>query len=104
MRHRDRRPVLPDDSAAALDRLSRLLRCVERGARSGIFVYVYLTRDAYPGWTSLAVLLLLIGGFVMIAVGVTGLYSGRSSSRSRAARSSSWTRSSEHGPARVEVG
>jgi polyisoprenyl-phosphate glycosyltransferase len=41
------------------------------------FVYQYLTRVTYPGWTSLAVLLLLIGGFIMIAVGLTGLYLGK---------------------------
>ena len=46
-------------------------------ALAGAFVYVYLTRVAYPGWTSLAVLVLLIGGFVMIAVGLTGLYLGK---------------------------
>ena len=30
-----------------------------------------------PGWTSLAVLLLLIGGFIIISVGLTGLYLGK---------------------------
>lgn len=30
-----------------------------------------------PGWTSLAVLLLLIGGFIIISTGVTGLYIGK---------------------------
>jgi dolichol-phosphate mannosyltransferase len=40
------------------------------------FVYSYLTANAYPGWTSLAVLLLLIGGFIIISLGVTGLYVG----------------------------
>ena len=44
---------------------------------AGVFVYVYLTQTAYPGWTSLSVLLLLIGGFIMIAVGLTGLYLGK---------------------------
>lgn len=46
-------------------------------ALAGFFVYVYLTRVAYPGWTSLSVLLLLIGGFVLISVGLTGLYLGK---------------------------
>jgi polyisoprenyl-phosphate glycosyltransferase len=31
----------------------------------------------YPGWTSVIVLLLVIGGFVIISTGVTGLYIGR---------------------------
>ena len=30
-----------------------------------------------PGWTSLAVLILLIGGFVIMSTGVTGLYIGK---------------------------
>jgi glycosyltransferase involved in cell wall biosynthesis len=30
-----------------------------------------------PGWTSLAVLLLLVGGFVIVSTGVTGLYIGK---------------------------
>jgi glycosyltransferase involved in cell wall biosynthesis len=44
---------------------------------AGFIVYQYLTRVTYPGWTSLAVLLLLIGGFIIIAVGLTGLYLGK---------------------------
>ncbi len=46
-------------------------------ALAAFFVYQYLTRVTYPGWTSLAVLLLLIGGFVITAVGLTGLYLGK---------------------------
>ena len=30
-----------------------------------------------PGWTSLAVLLLLVGGFIIVSTGVTGLYIGK---------------------------
>ena len=30
-----------------------------------------------PGWTSLAVLILLIGGFIIMSTGVTGLYIGK---------------------------
>jgi dolichol-phosphate mannosyltransferase len=41
------------------------------------YVYQYFARATYPGWTSLAVLILLIGGFIIIAVGVTGLYLGK---------------------------
>jgi polyisoprenyl-phosphate glycosyltransferase len=33
--------------------------------------------NAYPGWTSLAVLLLLIGGLIIVSTGVIGLYVGR---------------------------
>jgi dolichol-phosphate mannosyltransferase len=40
------------------------------------YLYSYATANAYPGWTSLAVLLLIIGGFIIISTGVTGLYIG----------------------------
>ena len=30
-----------------------------------------------PGWTSLAVLTLLVGGFIIVSTGVTGLYIGK---------------------------
>jgi glycosyltransferase involved in cell wall biosynthesis len=33
--------------------------------------------DPPPGWTSLAVLLLLVGGFIIVSTGVTGLYIGK---------------------------
>jgi polyisoprenyl-phosphate glycosyltransferase len=36
--------------------------------------YVAITAHPYPGWTSLAVLILLIGGMIITSVGVTGLY------------------------------
>jgi glycosyltransferase involved in cell wall biosynthesis len=39
--------------------------------------YFALANHPYPGWTSLAVLILLIGGFIMISTGVTGLYIGQ---------------------------
>jgi glycosyltransferase involved in cell wall biosynthesis len=50
-------------------------------AASGIllalyFLYSYATANPYPGWTSLAVLFLVIGGFIIISTGVTGLYIG----------------------------
>lgn len=38
---------------------------------------IRLTGGAYPGWASLVVLLLLLGGFIIISTGVTGLYIGR---------------------------
>lgn len=40
-------------------------------------VAIYFLGQPPPGWTSLAVLLLLIGGFVIIALGVTALYIGK---------------------------
>jgi polyisoprenyl-phosphate glycosyltransferase len=43
----------------------------------GFAIYQYITRVTYPGWTSLAVLLLAIGGFIIICVGLTGLYVGK---------------------------
>jgi dolichol-phosphate mannosyltransferase len=41
------------------------------------FVVAYFLFDPYPGWTSLGVLLLLVGGFIIISLGVTGLYVGK---------------------------
>ncbi len=46
-------------------------------ALAGYYVYQYFVRATYPGWTSLAVLILLIGGFIISSVGVTGLYLGK---------------------------
>jgi polyisoprenyl-phosphate glycosyltransferase len=40
------------------------------------FIFSYATANPYPGWTSLAVLLLVIGGFIILSTGVTGLYIG----------------------------
>jgi dolichol-phosphate mannosyltransferase len=40
-------------------------------------VYLFLTAHPPAGFTSLAVLLLIIGGFIIISTGVTGLYIGR---------------------------
>ena len=44
---------------------------------AGFFVYSWAVHDPYPGWTSLAVLLLVLGGFILLSLGVTGLYVGR---------------------------
>lgn len=41
------------------------------------FTYNYFIHSPYPGWTSLAVLILLIGGFSIISTGIAGLYIGR---------------------------
>lgn len=42
-----------------------------------IFVYFRLTGPLLPGWTSIIVLLLIIGGFIIMSTGVTGLYIGK---------------------------
>lgn len=44
---------------------------------AGYFVYLYFARSIYPGWTSLAVLILVIGGFIITSTGVAGLYVGK---------------------------
>jgi len=49
---------------------------------AGVFLaayllYVYFALTPPPGWTSLAVLILILGGFIIIGTGVTGLYVGR---------------------------
>jgi polyisoprenyl-phosphate glycosyltransferase len=41
------------------------------------FVAARISGNIYPGWTSLVVLLLVIGGLITISTGVTGLYIGR---------------------------
>ena len=44
---------------------------------AGFFVVNYFAGNPYPGWTSLGVLLLLLGGFIIASTGVTGLYVGK---------------------------
>jgi len=44
---------------------------------AGYFIYDYFTRSIYPGWTSIVVLILVIGGFIIISTGVAGLYVGK---------------------------
>jgi polyisoprenyl-phosphate glycosyltransferase len=44
---------------------------------AAFFVYSWAVHDPYPGWTSLAVLLLVLGGFILLSLGVTGLYVGK---------------------------
>ncbi len=41
------------------------------------FVIARVTATAYPGWTSLAVLTLGVGGFIVISTGITGIYVGK---------------------------
>jgi dolichol-phosphate mannosyltransferase len=41
------------------------------------FIYLYFAHSIVPGWTSLVVLLLVIGGFIIMSTGVTGLYIGK---------------------------
>jgi dolichol-phosphate mannosyltransferase len=44
---------------------------------AAFFMYSWAVKDPYPGWTSLAVLLLVLGGFILLSLGVTGLYVGK---------------------------
>jgi len=44
---------------------------------AGYYVYTYFTSTPLPGYTSLAVLLLLLGGFIIVSIGVIGLYVGK---------------------------
>lgn len=41
------------------------------------YVYMYLAHAIAPGFTSLAVLILVIGGFIIMSTGITGLYIGK---------------------------
>jgi glycosyltransferase involved in cell wall biosynthesis len=48
------------------------------GAVAALYVFILrLTHNAFPGWASVVVLLLVIGGFIIMSTGVTGLYIGR---------------------------
>jgi polyisoprenyl-phosphate glycosyltransferase len=47
------------------------------GLLAAWFMLSYVLFDPYPGWTSVAVLLLLVGGFIITSLGVTGLYVGK---------------------------
>ncbi|MSO96193.1 MAG: glycosyltransferase [Thermoleophilia bacterium] len=44
---------------------------------AGFFLYSYFTEHPLPGFTSVIVALLFVGGFLAIALGVTGLYVGK---------------------------
>jgi dolichol-phosphate mannosyltransferase len=46
---------------------------------AALFVYIYFTHSPFPlpGWTSLSVEILVLGGFIIISTGVTGLYIGK---------------------------
>ena len=44
---------------------------------AAFFTVIFLVADPYPGWTSLAVLILLVGGFIIMSTGVMGLYVGK---------------------------
>lgn len=41
------------------------------------FVLNYFFRDPYPGWTTLGILILVVGGVIIVTLGVVGLYVGR---------------------------
>jgi dolichol-phosphate mannosyltransferase len=42
-----------------------------------VVTYLLFSSRIPPGWTTLAVLVLVIGGFIIISTGVTGLYIGK---------------------------
>jgi dolichol-phosphate mannosyltransferase len=44
---------------------------------AAFYVYTYLTADALPGFTTIAVLLMCLSGFIIVSLGVTGLYIGK---------------------------
>jgi glycosyltransferase involved in cell wall biosynthesis len=41
------------------------------------FIVARVTGSAYPGWTSIAVIMLLASGFIIASTGITGLYIGK---------------------------
>jgi len=46
-------------------------------ALAAFFVVSHFMQHSYPGWTSIIVVLLLIGGFIIISLGVTAMYVGK---------------------------
>jgi glycosyltransferase involved in cell wall biosynthesis len=46
-------------------------------ALAAAFVGLYFLQRPLPGFTTLAVLILLVGGFIMLSTGITGLYVGK---------------------------
>jgi polyisoprenyl-phosphate glycosyltransferase len=46
-------------------------------ALAGYFAYAYFVHSVPTGWTSLAVLILIVGGFIIASTGITGLYIGK---------------------------
>jgi polyisoprenyl-phosphate glycosyltransferase len=44
---------------------------------AAVFASIFFFGDPPPGWTSLAVIILVIGGFIIMSTGVTGLYIGK---------------------------
>jgi len=44
---------------------------------AALFIFILIFGDPPPGWTSLSVLILIIGGFIIMSTGVTGLYIGK---------------------------
>jgi dolichol-phosphate mannosyltransferase len=46
-------------------------------ALATVLVTLYFTSSPLPGYTSLAVLTLLVGGFIIVSTGITGLYVGK---------------------------
>jgi polyisoprenyl-phosphate glycosyltransferase len=46
-------------------------------ALAAFFLVNYFFENTYPGWTSLAVLILVLGGLTITTIGVAGLYIGK---------------------------
>jgi dolichol-phosphate mannosyltransferase len=46
-------------------------------ALAAVFITLYFTSSPLPDFTSLAVLILLVGGFIIVSTGITGLYVGK---------------------------
>lgn len=46
-------------------------------ALAAFFVVSHFMQRSYPGWTSIIVILLLIGGFIIISTGVAAMYIGK---------------------------
>ena len=58
--------------------LAGLLIALAGGLLAAFYVYTYFAyEDRLPGYTSIAVLLLLLSGFIIVTLGVVGMYVGK---------------------------
>jgi glycosyltransferase involved in cell wall biosynthesis len=54
-----------------------LLVALSGVALAGFYLYTYIFDDPLPGYTSIVILLLLLSAFIIVSLGVVGLYVGK---------------------------
>ena len=88
------RAFLRDDDPVEMDRLSGFRARARRRAPRRLVHARVLSVRSVSGLDSVAVLLLLVGGFIITSLGVTGLYVGKIFGQVKDRPCTSWTRSS----------